>query len=534
MSKPLKAFITYSHADDQKRKKLRTYLAVMERNGKIKPRDDTDITAGGKARQEEILKEVADSDILLYLVSAASLASKNCNKELTEAVRTGKRVIPIILESCDWLNDRLSDFQALPDKGEPINKWQPESDGWQNVVDGIRKFVEEMQAESDSSSETSEKELRAKLAFQHGNVLMMIGQVDMAIEHYSHAIQLNPNYAGAYNNRGAAYLIKRDHYRAIEDYTKAIESEPSVAGAYNNRGVTYREQGDIDRAIEDYTKAIQLNPDPAEVYINRGNAYRNKDHYDRAIEDYTKAIDLKPDYAEVYYNRGRVYGNKKDLERAIEDYTTAIDLNPDYVDAYTCRGAAYHDKRYYDLAIADFTKVIQKKPNDADTYNNRGIVHRDKGNFDRAIEDCNKAIDLNPDYADAYNNRGIVYGNMGDIGRAIVDFTKAIQRKPDFVPAYSNCGIAYYRIGDYNRAIENYTKVINLDPNDAIAYYNRGETRLHLQAWEDAKADLMNARDMGLNIITEFCGIYGNIANFEQIIGIQLPADIAAMLTPEQ
>ena len=94
----------------------------MERTGKIKLWDDSDIAAGGNARQEHILKEVADSDILLYLVSTDSLASENCNKELTEAVRAEKRVIPIILESCDWLNDRLSDFQALPDKGNPINK----------------------------------------------------------------------------------------------------------------------------------------------------------------------------------------------------------------------------------------------------------------------------------------------------------------------------------------------------------------------------------------------------------------------------
>ena len=97
-------------------------------------------------------------------------------------MRVGSRGIPIILESCDWLNDRLSNFQALPDKGKPINKWQPESDGWQNVVDSIREAIEEMQVQADTSSGISEQELRAKLAFQQGNVLMMIGQVNMAIE----------------------------------------------------------------------------------------------------------------------------------------------------------------------------------------------------------------------------------------------------------------------------------------------------------------------------------------------------------------
>ena len=468
----------------------------MESEGKIKLWDDNEILPGDEW-YKDISTNLAASDILLYLVSATSLASKNCNKELAEALSSEIRVIPIILEDCDWQHHQLSDFQALPDKGKSINEWEPKSKGWQDVVDGIRKTVDKMQVQSDSSSETSEREFRAELAFQHGNVLMMIGQVDMAIERYSYAIELDSNDAGTYNNRGTAYLIKRDHYRAIGDYTKAIELEPGVAGAYNNRGVTYGEQGD----------------------------------YDRAIADYTKAIGLNPNYAEIYYNRGRVYGNKKDLDRAIEDYTTAIDLNPDYADAYTCRGAAYHDKRYYDLAIADFTKVIQKKPNDAAAYNNRGIVHRDKGNFDRAIEDCNKAIDLKPDYADAYNNRGIVYGNMGDIGRAIVEFTKAIQRKPDFVPAYSNCGIAYYRMGDYNRAIENYTKVLDLDPNNAIAYYNRGETWLRFKEWEKAKSDLTIARNVGLDIIAAFHNVYGSVETYERANRVKLPEDIAAMLT---
>ena len=33
----------------------------------------------------------------------------------------------IILEHCDWQQHQLSEFQALPDRGKPINEWQPES-----------------------------------------------------------------------------------------------------------------------------------------------------------------------------------------------------------------------------------------------------------------------------------------------------------------------------------------------------------------------------------------------------------------------
>ena len=94
MSKPLKGFIAYSHKDTEKKDELRARLAVMEQQNKLVTWHDGDITGGGKARQEEILKEVADSDILLYLVSAYSLASENCNKELAEALSAEIRVIP--------------------------------------------------------------------------------------------------------------------------------------------------------------------------------------------------------------------------------------------------------------------------------------------------------------------------------------------------------------------------------------------------------------------------------------------------------
>ena len=137
MSKPLKGFITYSHEDAAQKDELRKRLAVMEHQNELVTWDDGQLTPGDGALQEDLLKKVADSDLLLYLVSAASLASKNCNKELAEALKQEIRVIPIILEHCDWLKHQVSGFEVLPHKGKPIRKWDDESEGWQNVVDGI-------------------------------------------------------------------------------------------------------------------------------------------------------------------------------------------------------------------------------------------------------------------------------------------------------------------------------------------------------------------------------------------------------------
>ena len=370
MNKPLRGFISYSHEDTEAKNKLRRCLAVMEQQNKLITWHDGDITGGGKARQEDILQEVADSDMLLYLVSAASLASKNCNKELAEALRANITIIPIILENCDWQNHQLSSFQAFPDKGLPINKWEPESDGWQDVVDGIRKAITKMQSQLDSPSGTSEKEQHTESAVQQDNVLMMLGRMDQAVERDPHAVKLDSNNADAYFNLGNAYHRKGDYNRAIDAFTRAVAIRGDFAEAYTNRGLAFQNKGDFDLAFKDHNKALALKPDYAEVYFNRGNGYHRKGDDDRAIVDHTRAIELNPDFAGAYTNRGIAYQNKRDFDRAIRDHYKAIEIKQDYADAYFNLGNTYHRKEDYDRAIEAFSRAIELNPNHADAYNN--------------------------------------------------------------------------------------------------------------------------------------------------------------------
>ena len=498
MSKPLKIFITYAHKDKSAKDKLIAYLGVMEKTGEIKFWDDNEIRPGDEWHKQ-ISNNLATSDILFYLVSAASLASENCNRELGEALSTKIKVIPIILERCDWQNHQLSDIQALPTEGKPINEWFPDSRGWQNVVESIQKAIDKIRSEMEAPSGKSKKELRAELAFQQGNVLMMLGQTDRAIETYSHAIKLNPNNTYTYNNRGSAYESKNSFDRAIADYARAIQLSPNYADAYFNRGAAYGEKGDYDRAIADYTKAIQLKPDFAEAYTNRGAAYLKIGKFEQVINDHNRAIELKLDYTDAYFNRGVAYGEKGDYDRAIADYTKAIQLNPNYTNAYFNRGVAYGTKGDYDYAIVDYTKAIDLNPNYANAYTHRGVAYHKKGEIIYAIQDYSTAIGLNPDFAEAYTHRGNVYLDKTDIHRAIEDYSTAIKLNSDAGLAYGNCGVAW----------------------------------LHLQQWGNAKVDLTVATILRVDISTLFHQIYKSVADFERKTGIQLPEDIAAMLNPK-
>jgi tetratricopeptide (TPR) repeat protein len=114
-------------------------------------------------------------------------------------------------------------------------------------------------------------------------------QYDRAIADYTTAIQLKPDYAEAYNDRGFTYYLKGDAERAIADYTRAIELRPNYPKAYNSRGVAYMAHGyGAAKSVPDFDRAIALKPDFRYGYINRANA-RLPWHPWLALQDFHRA-----------------------------------------------------------------------------------------------------------------------------------------------------------------------------------------------------------------------------------------------------
>ena len=77
-----------------------------------------------------------------------------------------------------------------------------------------------------------------------------------AIKLYNEAIELNPNFIEAYNNRGDAYYCLEQSELAIQDFSKAIEL--NYLSAYYLRGECYQALGDEAKAQADFAKYEEL------------------------------------------------------------------------------------------------------------------------------------------------------------------------------------------------------------------------------------------------------------------------------------
>jgi hypothetical protein len=147
-TKAVEVFYSYSHKDARLRDALEEHLALLERQGVISDWYDRDISAGDEwaGAIDEHLKT---ADLILLLVSVSFLASDYCyDCELKTAMERHEagdaRVVPVILQPCDWTTAPFSKLQALPKDARPVTKWRNRAEAFTNVAEGIRRVAEEI------------------------------------------------------------------------------------------------------------------------------------------------------------------------------------------------------------------------------------------------------------------------------------------------------------------------------------------------------------------------------------------------------
>jgi tetratricopeptide (TPR) repeat protein len=127
--------------------------------------------------------------------------------------------------------------------------------------------------------------------------------------------------AREYYNRGRTHNENKKYELAIEDFTTAIRLDPNFAEAYNTRVWTYAYylKKDFNRAISDANQALKLNPNNASYLDTRGWAYLGNGDYDRAIADFEMALKINSNLQMSIYGTAKAQQAQAKAQEALAE-----------------------------------------------------------------------------------------------------------------------------------------------------------------------------------------------------------------------
>ena len=161
----------------------------------------------------------------------------------------------------------------------------------------------------------------------------------------SKAIQINNTLPEAQASLGLCILGGGNNAEAARQFEKAIELDPEYAGAYLLRANLLRDQGYLAEATRVYTQALALDPYNASILENQAVLYAFQGRFEKAIEQLTKLEKNNPERLTVALALSRVWARAGENGKALDYAHVAVELAPQspvasavLVDKYTRLG----------------------------------------------------------------------------------------------------------------------------------------------------------------------------------------------------
>ena len=195
------------------------------------------------------------------------------------------------------------------------------------------------------------------------------GEKDLqaAIDAFTEAIRLDPNYALAFARRS----------RAMSSYAGLLNSSPET----RNR--------QFDQARNDALQSIALAPDLAEGHLALADFLESGAlDFRRANDEYERARALAPGNASVLRLYGYFAVRMGHTDAGLTALRRAVVLDPLERASHRLLADALIDARQYDAAIAAAQDALAIDPHDPYTLGLRGTAYYALGRFESARESC--------------------------------------------------------------------------------------------------------------------------------------------------
>lgn len=244
-----------------------------------------------------------------------------------------------------------------------------------------------------------------------------------AIEYFSRAVEIDPNYAEAYVGLGNAFAYLGGHdlgsqaeaiskQRALT--LKALELDDTLAEAHATLGlISMNDAGDWPKAETEFKRALALSPNYATAHQWYGEFLAWMGRFDEGIAESRRARELDPlsliistDVAKVYLLSGR-------YDDAVAQFKRALELDPEFGVAHGLLALTYSKQGRHEEALREL-RGIRDLESDPMHLSYLVYVYGQAGMRDEAGRALRRLSDLSRQTYVIPQWRVLAYAGLGD------------------------------------------------------------------------------------------------------------------------
>ena len=342
--------------------------------------------------------------------------------------------------------------------------------GVDNVLFGsIKKLNDEFVVETQLVNVTDGKQL-FKMSFVEKTDHVFALQDEM-VKRIMNTLSLakSPTVAGnksyTENNQAFELYLKGEYNRqkaspggteeSIALYKQALDLDPNYALAYQGLSLAYRSapaygfllpQDAYPKAKEAAQRALEIDPSLSTAYVTLASVKATYDwDFAGAEKEYREAIRLGTNNSEAHYSYANFLVAMGRSDEGLTELKIAQQIDPLSLNIPTNIGWALYIAGRYDEALVQIRQVNLRDPSFARAYMNLGEILQEQGKYDEAITALQKAKDLSKDPLSdmALGHAFAVAGRKNDALKIAVELEDKVRQKQvsPFLPAVIYAGL---------------------------------------------------------------------------------------------
>lgn len=332
-------------------------------------------------------------------------------------------------------------------------------------------------------------------------------------------------------------LATNDIDAANTYFKQFLDLDPNNAQLWLERGDAMLAAGRREIALESYAAAEKLlGSDPAkrvEVIARRGTAFEGMQKDDEAVAEYRRAIKMAPKgyYLEIELT-GRIidiYRRKQALPQLLAQYEKEWPEGKRGHFEWNALGRLYEETGAQDKAIAALKKAVGKAAFELETQRRLIQLLENSGRDDEALAQYEAVVRAAPGEARFQLELAERYWRRTQEKKALDTLTRLQSRFPNDAGVLSAIADLYTRWGKEDLAIAEYERLAKLEPDDPShlvtlgeQYWQKGTLADKKKATEVWKRIAASGKASGYAKLAEVLAEHGNTteaqANYDKAI----------------